>query len=164
MSWTDSGNGIPYTVKNKTVENSKPLLAAKQDVKVSFRDIPSNKTSSNSFTSSSSAPFSKARPSKVQTSKPRPGNKQSRYIPVKMKKIIFTKAQSRCQYVSPNGQRCNCEHQLEIDHIHPVTQGGASEIKNLRVLCRTHNQYRTQETHGFWYRPQPKKIRFGCID
>jgi len=77
---------------------------------------------------------------------------KSRYISTATKKTIFAKAQNCCQYISSiTGLRCTARRQLEIDHIQPFSYGGTNEIKNLRVLCRTHNQYRTKHTHGFWY-------------
>ena len=77
---------------------------------------------------------------------------RSRYISAATKKAIFTKAEYRCQYVSRiTGLRCAARHLLEVDHIQPFSQDGSNEIKNLRVLCRTHNQYQTKHTHGFWY-------------
>ncbi|MBI3016565.1 MAG: HNH endonuclease [Deltaproteobacteria bacterium] len=33
-----------------------------------------------------------------------------------------------------------------IDHIHPWSLGGDSTPENLRLLCRTHNQWRAEKT------------------
>ncbi len=85
----------------------------------------------------------------------------SRYISAELKKNIFTKARNRCQYVSPEGLRCNGQHQLEIDHLRPLSQGGSNLESNLRLLCRTHNQYRTKYTHGFWYQPRSARTKIG---
>ncbi len=85
--------------------------------------------------------------------RPRNISTNSRYVSAEIKKSIFTKANNRCQYISITGHRCNSQHQLEMDHIHPISQGGDHQENNLRVLCRAHNQYRTKHTHGFWYRP-----------
>ncbi len=77
---------------------------------------------------------------------------KNRYIAASSKRIVYTRAQNRCQYVSDSGHRCRGQHQLEIDHIIPISHGGDNQINNLRLLCRSHNQYRTKDTHGYWYR------------
>jgi hypothetical protein len=41
-----------------------------------------------------------------------------------------------------NGKKCGSRHMLEVDHIMPFAYGGKTEIENLRVLCRAHNQLR----------------------
>lgn len=77
--------------------------------------------------------------------------KRTRFIPQSTKRKIFQRAGGCCEFVSQNGKRCNSKYQLEWDHIIPWSQGGGNDEKSLRVYCRTHNQYRTKETHGFWY-------------
>ena len=39
------------------------------------------------------------------------------------------------------------EH-LEFDHIVPAAHGGAATVANLRLRCRTHNQYEAERTFG----------------
>lgn len=63
-----------------------------------------------------------------------------RYISVHTKRMLFAKAQNCCEYEDPRShQRCNSKYKLEIDHRHPIALGGTNDLRNLRVLCQTHN-------------------------
>ena len=44
--------------------------------------------------------------------------KQSRYIPIAIKKAVFEKSQGCCEYVGSTGLRCNSRYQVQIDHHH----------------------------------------------
>jgi len=66
-------------------------------------------------------------------------------IPRSLKRLVFQKAHSQCQYPTPRGL-CGSRHQLEMDHIQPVFAGGTNDPDNLRLVCRAHNQYRYK--HG----------------
>lgn len=81
-----------------------------------------------------------------------PSTKPTRFISLSTKRNVFQKSGGCCKYISENGRRCNSKHQLEWDHIIPWSQRGGNDENSLRVYCRTHNQYRTKETHGFWYK------------
>jgi hypothetical protein len=41
----------------------------------------------------------------------------------------------------PNGRRCGTQEFLEIDHGEPWERVRAHALENLRLRCRTHNQY-----------------------
>ena len=79
-------------------------------------------------------------------------NRRNRFIPQEIKRKVFQRSGGCCEFIGENGKRCHSKHQLEWDHVIPWSQGGGNDEKSLRVCCRTHNQYRTKETHGFWYR------------
>ncbi|MGZ3794233.1 MAG: HNH endonuclease [Bdellovibrio sp.] len=65
-------------------------------------------------------------------------------------------SKGQCEFVGMDGHRCSGRYQLEFDHIKPWSQCGTNDERNVQMLCRTHNLYRTKETYGFWYkRPQP---------
>ena len=69
--------------------------------------------------------------------------KQSRYIPTKIKRLVWTRDQGQCTYICPETKKkCSSKHFLQIDHIHPYALGGSSKLSNLRLLCAGHNQYR----------------------
>lgn len=82
--------------------------------------------------------------------------KQRKTIPLEIRRQVYARAQHRCEYVGTNGNRCGSQHQLEVDHIVPWSQGGSDQLNNLQALCRPHNCYRTRETHGFWFKPKLK--------
>ena len=78
---------------------------------------------------------------------------RSRYVAKETKRKIFHRSNGRCEFVSKEGKRCESRHQLEIDHKVPWSQGGGSDENNLQVCCKSHNSFRTMETHGFWWKP-----------
>ena len=67
----------------------------------------------------------------------------NRYIPAQIKRLVWTRDQGQCSYICPETKKkCSSKHFLQIDHIHPYSLGGSSELSNLRLLCAGHNQYR----------------------
>ena len=69
--------------------------------------------------------------------------KISRYIPVKTRKQVWLRDEGRCTYTcQETKRRCHSKHFLQIDHIQPYALGGNHNLKNLRLLCANHNQYR----------------------
>jgi uncharacterized phage protein (TIGR02220 family) len=57
----------------------------------------------------------------------------NRYIPDALRKAVFARDGGKCRL-------CQAEENIEIDHIHPVSRGGNSEIENLQLLCRPCNR------------------------
>jgi hypothetical protein len=68
----------------------------------------------------------------------------SRYVPAPLKRAIWMRDQGRCSF-----KDCGSRYFLEIDHIKPMTLGGTTELPNLRLLCRAHNQRAAIESLGF---------------
>ncbi len=63
-------------------------------------------------------------------------------IKASVRRFVFQRDRV-CQWVDPKtGRKCQSHHLLEIDHIKARWIGGGNEIENLRVLCRSHNQWR----------------------
>ncbi|MGZ3770356.1 MAG: HNH endonuclease [Bdellovibrio sp.] len=79
---------------------------------------------------------------------------QRSYISRNVKRFVFERAGGQCEFIGTDGHRCESHHQLEIDHVIPWSFGGRNNETNCRLLCRTHNNYRTKETHGYWYKAQ----------
>ncbi len=57
----------------------------------------------------------------------------SRYIPDQLRRAVLTRDNYRCRY-------CDSNAYLELDHIIPLSKGGATSYENLQVLCRGCNQ------------------------
>ncbi len=57
----------------------------------------------------------------------------TRYIPDQLRLAIMTRDNYRCRY-------CGSNAYLELDHIIPLSKGGATSYENLQVLCRSCNQ------------------------
>jgi hypothetical protein len=54
----------------------------------------------------------------------------------------------QCSFVSADGERCGSRDFLEVDHRTPRALGGTGDPSNLRVLCRSHNQYAAEQVFG----------------
>ena len=63
----------------------------------------------------------------------------SRYIPASLRRLIFRRAQGRCEFTAPQGQRCTACHALELHHCDPYARGGEHRDSNLALYCRAHN-------------------------
>lgn len=76
-------------------------------------------------------------------------SKQRVRISLPVKKGVIQKAHGQCEYIDPiTNKRCQSRFQLELDHILPRALGGNDEPKNLRCLCRVHNQQQTRKKLG----------------
>jgi hypothetical protein len=74
--------------------------------------------------------------------------KNSRYIPVKVKAKAVARAQSQCEYVGASGKRCVERRHLQFEHITPFAKGGVNGEANIKVYCRAHNQLTAMEHFG----------------
>jgi hypothetical protein len=69
-------------------------------------------------------------------------------IPAKIRRMVFHRAQGRCEYRSPEGRICGSQHRLEINHKLPVAWGGSNDLINLELTCRNHNVLHAQQAMG----------------
>jgi hypothetical protein len=68
---------------------------------------------------------------------------RNRYIPRETRRLVWAKYQGECSYKDPlSGKKCGSKHGIQIDHQHPISKGGAKELKNLTLLCATHNRWK----------------------
>lgn len=65
----------------------------------------------------------------------------SRFISASLKRKVYQRDKSKCQ-------NCGGNYALEIDHIHPFAKNGTNEPANLRLLCRSCNQYMAMKEFG----------------
>jgi 5-methylcytosine-specific restriction endonuclease McrA len=76
------------------------------------------------------------------------GSDRTRHIPAAVRKAIYERDGGRCTFVGAEGQRCGSRMHLEFDHVVPWAMGGASTEANLRLRCRTHNQWEAKRAFG----------------
>jgi hypothetical protein len=73
----------------------------------------------------------------------------TRSIPQKLKYEVYRRAGGCCEYVSKHtNKRCQERRGLQFDHIIPYSFGGRTELNNLRLYCRAHNQRAAIRTFG----------------
>ncbi len=86
----------------------------------------------------------------AQIDRPR-AQKQSakgRRIPAQVRREVHARDGGGCTFVSDDGHHCASRERLEYDHIVPVARGGDSTTENVRLRCRTHNQYEAKRMFG----------------
>ncbi|MBI1796622.1 MAG: HNH endonuclease, partial [Candidatus Eisenbacteria bacterium] len=71
-----------------------------------------------------------------------------RHIPAEVKRAVWERDGGRCTFVSADGRRCASRARTEFDHIVPFARGGDATVSNLRLRCRTHNQWEAKQTFG----------------
>ncbi len=70
----------------------------------------------------------------------KPKSTARNYMPLKIRRELFDKANHVCEYSDPvTHRKCSSKHQLQVDHLIPLSKGGSNQRANLRILCRTHN-------------------------
>ena len=72
----------------------------------------------------------------------------ARHIPAAMRAEVHERDGGQCAFTTDDGKRCECRRNLEYDHVIPLAQGGRTNVDNLRLLCRTHNQYEAERHFG----------------
>ncbi|MCX5793941.1 MAG: HNH endonuclease signature motif containing protein [Elusimicrobia bacterium] len=74
---------------------------------------------------------------------------EPRRIPQWVKDEVWARDAGQCVFVPPGGARCPEREGLEFDHIMPWALGGRSfDPRNIRLLCREHNQMRARRMFG----------------
>ncbi len=74
--------------------------------------------------------------------------RRSRGVPRSVRREVFERDGEQCSFVSKSGVRCQSRRLLEVDHIHPHALGGDANVRNVRVLCRTHNRRMAEHVFG----------------
>jgi hypothetical protein len=74
---------------------------------------------------------------------------KSRYIPAAIRRAVHERDKGRCTYEDARGKRCTARDRLEFHH-HDVPYGkkGDHSVKNVRMLCRSHNQLLAELEYG----------------
>ncbi len=71
-----------------------------------------------------------------------------RHIPARVKQAVWKRDGGACTFVSKGGRRCGSRWQVEFDHVEEVARGGRATAGNVRLLCRTHNQFAAAASFG----------------
>jgi 5-methylcytosine-specific restriction endonuclease McrA len=72
----------------------------------------------------------------------------SRHVPDPVRRAVWQRDGGRCTFVDRGGRRCTAEAFLEIHHVEPFGRRGPHALENLRLLCRSHNQYQAELDYG----------------
>jgi hypothetical protein len=77
-----------------------------------------------------------------KTARPRRARSASatRYIPPSVRRAVWSRDAGRCAFVGPRG-RCTETGRLEFHHVLPFADGGPTDVDNLALRCRAHNQF-----------------------
>ena len=78
------------------------------------------------------------------TGAPAPG---SRHVPAAVKRDVWGRDEARCAFVG-NAGRCSERGFLELHHVVPFAEGGATDAANLQLRCRAHNGYEAEQWFG----------------
>ena len=73
-----------------------------------------------------------------------------KYISVKDRRWVMSRAKGQCEHVNADGTRCSSRWQLELDHIVPLAANGKNDRMNYRALCKIHNLHHAKVNLGDW--------------
>jgi hypothetical protein len=60
---------------------------------------------------------------------------------------VWTRDEGRCAFVGAHG-RCTERGLLELHHLVPFADGGATDTANLQLRCRAHNAFEAEAWFG----------------
>lgn len=90
-----------------------------------------------------------------QVKKPREANSQSekssRHIPSEIKREVVQRGGLSCSFVGTDGRKCESRDFLEFDHQELWSRFQRHRASEIRLLCRTHNQYAAELALGDRY-------------
>ena len=85
-------------------------------------------------------------------------NSKSRHIPAPVRRSVWTRDEGRCAFVGPTG-RCTETGCLEFHHLVPFARGGSTDVANIALRCRAHNQFESEQFFGMWAPPPERPTR-----
>jgi hypothetical protein len=94
-----------------------------------------------------SARFAKTKAPRKTVAEPDP-RPSSRDVPAAVRRAVYERDEGRCRFVDEQGRRCTARDRLEFHHWHPHGYGGDRSLQNIRLMCRTHNQYLAGHDYG----------------
>jgi 5-methylcytosine-specific restriction endonuclease McrA len=105
-------------------------------------------------------------PPSTKTTPTREQGDRSRHVPAAVRREVWARDGGQCAFVGRDG-RCPERARLEFHHVVAYADGGATNVSNLELRCRAHNQYEAELTFGPWklressigYSPEPTGSR-----
>jgi hypothetical protein len=93
------------------------------------------------------------KPRRVQLRKgaARSTSKPTRHVAAAVAREVYARDEGRCTFCSEGGRRCGERRLLQLDHVIPHAEGGASTVGNLRLRCRAHNLHTARMHFGREY-------------
>lgn len=80
-------------------------------------------------------------------SNPRP-SKDPGYVTAATRRAVVARDGLQCAFLGTEGHRCASRKKLEFDHVALRARGGSGDTENIRILCRTHNDYLARKALG----------------
>jgi hypothetical protein len=73
----------------------------------------------------------------------------SRHVPAAVRRAVHERDGGRCTYQDVRGRRCTARDNLEFHHHDQAFgRGGNHSVRNVRLMCRTHNQLLAEQEYG----------------
>lgn len=72
---------------------------------------------------------------------------RSRHVPGAVRRAVWIRDGGQCAFIGPHG-RCSETGFLEFHHVRPYAAGGSSDVSNIELRCRAHNQYEADVVSG----------------
>jgi 5-methylcytosine-specific restriction endonuclease McrA len=93
------------------------------------------------------------------------GPPSSRYIPAAVRRAVYERDGGQCTFVDARGNRCTERHRLEFHHAGtPYARGGHHSVRNIRLVCRQHNQYLAELEYGKEFMERQRRRRDGVSE
>jgi 5-methylcytosine-specific restriction endonuclease McrA len=73
---------------------------------------------------------------------------RSRYLPRELRRQVYLRDEGQCRFLGPGENRCSSREYLEFHHVVPFARGGSSEVENVELRCRAHNQFEAERDYG----------------
>ena len=100
-----------------------------------------------------------SKPRRTSTTGAKP-SAESRQIAAAIRRAVWARDEGRCAFVGANG-RCKETGRLEYHHVIPFARGGPTEVANVALRCRAHNQFESEQLFGGWAPRVPEATRSG---
>jgi 5-methylcytosine-specific restriction endonuclease McrA len=87
------------------------------------------------------------RVSRPRRASPASAPRRGRHIPAAVRRDVWGRDEGRCAFIGPHG-RCLETGFLEYHHVVPYARGGASDLSNIELRCRSHNAHEAVRDFG----------------